>query len=559
MSIHGLLSNPYTWVEMLNEFQVHPEIEVRIVVAVRQDTSVSSKIANHWRLGTNVPRQQDIKDARLGISAKLAAAYRSQSIGGDVMKTASAGLCFWLLLSSVAMTAQKPNVVLILLDDSGWTDFGCYGSRIQTPNIDQFVSQGMRFTDCHSAAPNCSPSRAGLLTGRTPSGVGVYSYLPANHVMHLRSEEVTLAELLKSAGYRTGHFGKWHLSRLRSDQPQPSDQGFDHSLGTDNNAIPSHRNPTNFVRNGQPVGEIEGYSCQIVVDETSDWLTSIEAEKKQTPFFACVWFHEPHTPIASPPSLVAKYQKLYPDLNKKQATYFANIENVDRAVGRLTAELDERGLADDTVVFLTSDNGPLNDFSSVGLRGKKSNVWEGGHRVPGAFRWPGRIEAGVECSVPVSGVDFLPTILDLAEIALPNDLEVDGTSLASLLLGDAKTLQREKPLYWFFYRLNPSLAIRDGRWALIADTNDSHRPKTHGLVRDDIPMIRSSRPVRFSLFDLESDLSQQVDLTARKPGLFQRLKSQLMEMHADVMATGHQWEIPAEYGKDSKRRIWDSY
>ena len=468
------------------------------------------------------------------------------------MKIASVILCA-LMLSGVAAAAEKPNFVLILLDDSGWTDFGCYGSRIQTLNIDRFVGEGMRFTDCHSAAPNCSPSRAGLLTGRTPSRVGVYSYLPTNQVMHLRSEEVTLAEFLKSARYRTGHFGKWHLSRLRTDQPQPSDQGFEYSLGTDNNASPSHLNPTNFVRNGKPVGEMKGYSCQIVVDETIDWLDRIEAGKKQEPFFACVWFHEPHTPIASPPELVAKYQKMYPDLNKKQATYFANIENVDRAVEKLTAALEERGLADDTVVFLTSDNGPLNDFSSVGLRGKKSNVWEGGHRVPGVFRWPSKIKAGSECSVPICGVDFLPTVLELAGVELPNELAIDGVSLAPLLLGRAEKVQREKPLYWFFYRLNPSLAVRDGRWVLIADTNDADRPKSHGLVRDDMPKIRSSRPVKLLLFDLEDDLAQRKDVAAENPEVFQRLKSQAIEMHRDVMASGYQWDIPADYGKATIR------
>ncbi|MEM1068830.1 MAG: sulfatase-like hydrolase/transferase, partial [Planctomycetota bacterium] len=365
----------------------------------------------------------------------------------DCMRVALVLLVF-VLLPGISEASDKPNFVLILLDDSGWTDFGCYGSRIQTPNIDGFASQGMRFTDCHSAAPNCSPSRAGLLTGRTPSRVGIYSYLPTNHVMHLRSEEVLLPEILKSAGYRTGHFGKWHLSRLQTDQPQPSDQGFEYSLGTDNNASPSHFNPTNFVRNGERVGEMKGYSCQIVVDETISWLDRIEAQKKQESFFTCVWFHEPHTPIASPPELISKYQKKYPELNKKQATYFANIENVDRAVGKLIAALEERGLADDTVVFLTSDNGPLNAFSNEGLRGKKSHVWEGGHRVPGIFRWPGKIEAGSECSVPISGVDFLPTVLDLAGIELPENLTIDGASVAPLVLGREEQFKREKPLYW---------------------------------------------------------------------------------------------------------------
>ena len=283
---------------------------------------------------------------------------------------------------------EQPNIVLILLDDAGWTDVGCYGSRIETPNIDRLADQGMRFTDCHSAAPNCSPSRAGLLTGRTPSRVGIFSYLPPNHVMHLRSEEVTIAELLKAAGYHTGHFGKWHLSRLMTHQPQPAEQGFDYSLGTDNNASPSHHNPENFVRNGKRVGPMSGYSCQLVVDEAIGWLQQIGIPQASDakPFFACVWFHEPHTPIASPPELVKKYRKRYPELNAKQATYHANIENADRAIGRLLSQLEEWNLSEETLVFVTSDNGPLNRFSAVGTA--RQEVPSLGRRASGSRHLP---------------------------------------------------------------------------------------------------------------------------------------------------------------------------
>ena len=451
---------------------------------------------------------------------------------------------------------ERPNFLLILLDDAGWTDLGCYGSRIQTPRIDQLAAEGMRFTDCHSAAPNCSPSRAGLLTGRTPARSGIYSYLPKNHVMHLRSEEVTLAELLKKAGYHTGHFGKWHLSRLQSNQPSPADQGFDYSFGTDNNASPNHHNPVNFIRNGAPVGKREGYSCQIVVSETVSWLGRIAADRQ--PFFACVWFHEPHTPIASPPDLVKKYQGLYPDLSRKQAVYYANVENVDRAVGRLLIHLEESGLAENTVVFLTSDNGPLNSFSRVGLRGQKSNLWEGGHRVPGIFRWPGNIQPGTESSVPISGVDYLPTVCDIAGIQPPRDRALDGASIFPLLAGRPETFQRSQALYWFFYRVNPSLALRVGQWSLIAHSNDSQRPKTHPLIRDDMPQIKTSRPASLQLFNLKNDLRQQQDLASAQPALLKELGEKLSRKHAEVIREGYSWDIPAEYGASNKRRIWTS-
>ncbi len=472
------------------------------------------------------------------------------------MKRFSLILISVLLLSHSLLAADKPNFLLILLDDAGWTDVGCYGSQIQTPNIDRLAKEGMRFTDCHSSAPNCSPSRAGLLTGRTPSRAGIYSYLPPNHVMHLRSEEVTVAELLKGAGYHTGHFGKWHLSRLESDQPGPLDQGFDHSLGTDNKASPSHQNPTNFIRNGKPAGEIKGYSCQIVVDETINWLERHQASQADRPFFGCVWFHEPHTPIASPPDMVAKYQKLHPKLNKRDATYYANVDNADRAIGRLLKKLDALGVAKDTLIFFTSDNGPLNRFSNVGLRGKKSNVWEGGHRVPGIFRWPGKIKAGSVSDIPICGVDFLPTVCSIAGVEQPRDRVIDGANLTPILTGKSQTLVRKNPLYWFFYRLNPSLAIRDGDWALVAETTDAKRPKAHALIREDMPHIKSSQPATYQLFNLANDLGQETDLASSHPEKLEALLKKMKRMHEGVVAEGVYWDIPEAYSEGKSKRIW---
>ena len=452
----------------------------------------------------------------------------------------------------------RPDILLILLDDSGWTDFGCYGSEIETRNIDRLAEEGMRFTDCHSAAPNCSPSRAGLLTGRTPSRVGIYSYLPSKHVMHLREQEVTVAELLRDAGYRTGHFGKWHLTRLQQSQPQPSDHGFDYSLGTDNNASPSHHNPKNFVRNGESVGEMKGYSCQLVVDEALGWLTKAKQDDPQRPTFTCVWFHEPHTPIASPPELVKKYQSIYPEYSKKQATYYANIENVDRAVGKLMRGLRSLRMDESTLIFLTSDNGPLGDHSKVGLRGRKSHVWEGGHRVPGIFRWPGKIAAGTVCKEPICGVDFLPTACEIAGVDPPGDRVLDGTSVWPLLQGRTADFTRRHPLYWFFYRLTPAIAMRNGDWVLIADTDDAQRPKAHPLLREDIPKIKESRPNRFELYHLGEDLAQRTDVADEHPDILARMKRQLTAFHGQVIAEGPAWEIPADYGATSKKKIWTS-
>ena len=450
----------------------------------------------------------------------------------------------FLILLLTATAKDRPNFLLILLDDAGWTDFGCYGSRIQTPHIDRLAAEGIRFTDCHAAATNCSPARAGLLTGRIPARTGVYSYLPRNHFMHLRDKEITVAEILREQGYRTGHFGKWHLSRLESEQPAPADQGFEYSLGTDNNAAPSHLDPVNFVRNGRPTGKIEGYSCQIVVEETAEWLQRIQRETPEKPFFACVWFHEPHTPIASPPELVEKYRRLFPELNRKQATYHANIENVDRAVGKLMTQLKSSDALDRTVVFLTSDNGPLNQFSRQGLKGQKSNIWEGGHRVPGIFRWPGAITSGSQSAVTISGVDYLPTVCEIAGIDPPRNRKLDGASILPLLKGEPERFRRTQPLYWFFYRVNPSLALRSDQWVLIADTDDAQRSKTHQLKREDLPRIRNSVPTNYRLFNLADDLAQQFDLASERPELTRQLGASLTRLHAGVLKEGTAWSLP---------------
>jgi len=257
--------------------------------------------------------------------------------------------------------------VILLADDAGYSDFGCFGGKAKTPNIDQLATEGLKLTDFHAAAPNCSPSRTGLLTGRYPSRVGVYSYIPEQkeglHPMHMPNSEVTLAELLKKSGYQTAHVGKWHVSVLRSTQPQPSDQGFDYSFGTTNNAIPSHLNPVNFVRNGEPVGDVEGYACQIVVEDAIQWLNQ---KDEANPFFLYVAFHEPHDKIASPPEMVAQYSE-----GKKRNEYLANIQNLDNAVGRLLERLDQLGHREDTIVLFASDNGSLHDASNGGVARSK--------------------------------------------------------------------------------------------------------------------------------------------------------------------------------------------
>lgn len=223
-------------------------------------------------------------------------------------------LVFLIVFGSGARSLAEdgpPNVIIFLADDLGYGDLGCYGHpRIQTPNLDAFARQGMKLTHCYSASAVCSPSRSAILTGRTPHRNGVFTWIAENGEVHLRTSEITLPKILKQSGYTTAHVGKWHLNGKfnHPDQPQPNDHGYDHWMATQNNAGPSHKNPNNFVRNGKPVGQMEGFSAPLVVEEAIRWLNSDRDKAK--PFFLAVWTHEPHLPIETD----TRFQDPYKDL-----------------------------------------------------------------------------------------------------------------------------------------------------------------------------------------------------------------------------------------------------
>ncbi len=386
---------------------------------------------------------------------------------------------------------DRPNFLVILCDDLGYGDLGCYGNKtIRTPHLDKLASQGIRLTDCYSASPLCSPARAGLLTGRTPSRAGIYSWIAEGNPMHLMREEKTIATLLKSANYDTCHVGKWHLNGKfnHPDQTQPGDHGFDHWFATQNNASPTHRNPKNFVRNGKPVGEQNGFSCQLVADEAINWLE--EHKDRENPFFMFVCFHEPHEPVDSPDDVVSTY----PDAIKKgEALYYANVSNMDSAVGRLMKKLDELNIDEETLVVFTSDNGPetLNRYKSAWrshgspgpLRGMKLHVYEGGIRVPGIIRWPGKVKSGQISAVPVSGVDFLPTFCEIADVEIPDGKKIDGSSIKNLL--NEEPVKRLQPLFWHYFggTGNRQVALRDGDWKIVARWDGPTNMPTGGSLK----------------------------------------------------------------------------
>jgi len=455
---------------------------------------------------------------------------------------------------SQTTTLERPNILIMLADDMGYADLGCYGGVSNTPNINDLAGRGVLFTDFYAAAPNCSPSRSGLLTGRAPSRTGMYNYRPPNHPMHLRDEEITIAEVLKDAGYQTSHFGKWHLGALPNDStlhhPQPSDQGFDYSFGTENNAIPSHLNPVNFVRNGKRLGTQQGYSCQIVADEAISWMTNVYDGKD--PFFMYVAFHEPHAKVASPPALVEKYNE-YPPFD---AEYLANVENLDSAAGRIIQYLEINHFLDNTLVLFCSDNGSYRQASNGELRAVKSYLYEGGIRVPGIVYWPALIKEGKVVDRPAGFVDIMPTICDILEINALNDRVVDGTSILPLLKGEAFT--REKPLFWFFYRTSPEIALRSGERMVMGRDMDTVR-RTHRFAAPDMTYIKNMQLEEYELYDLEDDISQDSNLIQSYPDagiLIELLDEKLLE----IQEVGYFWEeLPPAKGPKRIKTDWVKY
>ena len=459
-----------------------------------------------------------------------------------------------LVIATAAATqaAERPNILVILCDDLGYGDLACYGNEtIKTPNLDRLASQGIRLTDCYSSAPVCSSSRAGLLTGRTPSRIGVYDWIPGGHPMHLKADEVTIATLLKDAGYATSHVGKWHCNgKFNSDaQPQPDDHGFEHWFATQNNAAPTHKNPRNFVRNGEAVGEIEGYSCQIVVDEAIDWLS--KTRDKSKPFFQFVCFHEPHEPIDSPPDLVDDY----PDAKKRgEALYYANVANMDRAVGRLMKSLDDLKLAENTLVIFTSDNGPetLNRYRGAWrshgtpgpLRGMKLHLYEAGMRVAGIVRFPGRVKPGQVLDEPVCALDFLPTFCELGEAKLPTDRKLDGTSFTAIF--DGKPIKRDVPLYWHYFRSigAPKAAMRVGDYMILGHWDGKNLGPGGSVHAGDTKVIKSAKLVGFELYNLRADLGEKYDLAKSDPERLKKLSAMLVKKYEEVQADGPHWEVP---------------
>jgi arylsulfatase A len=455
------------------------------------------------------------------------------------MKTCFAFVIGVAFACSQVALAGKPNVVILLADDLGYQDVGCYDGPVKTPAIDGLAAKGVRFTDFYSGCAVCSPSRATLMTGRHHIRAGVYSWIhDASQNSHLLEREITLAEILKKHGYATAHVGKWHLGLPTGERkkPTPDKHGFDHWFATWNNAEPSHRNPRNFIRNGKP--GLEGYACQLVVDEAIGWLENHRDE--DSPFFLNVWFHEPHAPIAAPDEIVTQYGKT----RDKAAIYSGTIDNTDRAIARLLKKLAEIDDPNNTLIVYASDNGSYRDDRTGGLRGRKGVNWEGGIRVPGIFSWPGTIEQGVDATNPAGLVDVLPTVCGLLGFDKPAGVHLDGSDLSPVLTGGAggAKFSRHQPLFWHLQKSRPIVAMRDGNYSLVADPD--YELSTSNMFQEAwIPQVKRGAYKNFQLFDLKSDPNQTTNIAAEHPEFLARLKVKLLEINASIMADGHDWHL----------------
>jgi arylsulfatase A-like enzyme len=380
----------------------------------------------------------------------------------------------WLLaglglaaLSSVlplhaAADAPRPNVILIVADDLGYGDLGAYGATdLATPNIDRLAREGIRFTDFYAVANTCSPSRAALMTGRYPPRSGVNAVLFHDTPEGLPDREITIAELLRDAGYRTGMIGKWHLGA--TDEFMPLRHGFSEFFG-----VPHSNDEKNFFVYDGPDRLPETVDqSQLIRHYTDRALAFLEsAAHDEQPFFLYIAHNAPHVPLYPSADFAGRSQR---------GTFGDVVEELDASVGEVIAKVRELGLERETLTIFTSDNGPwlaMRDWGGRAgdLRGGKTSTFEGGHRVPALAHWPGRIPGGTETRDVANMMDWLPTLAELAGADLPDDRTIDGRSLVPVLEGSSA--REATPLFYFRLRLPVGDqraqvgAVRDGRWKL---------------------------------------------------------------------------------------------
>lgn len=401
----------------------------------------------------------------------------------------------------------------MLIDDMGWPDLACYGSKFhETPNIDRLARQGIKFTDAYAACPVCSPTRASIMAGQYPARIGITDFIPGHwrpyeklvvpeNRLHLPLETVTIGEALRDRDYATCYIGKWHLG---GKEYSPDKQGFEKVIRR--------------VRNRNDK-QVSGFT-----DRAIEFIE----QKKDEPFFVYLSHHSVHIKLEAPEELVEKYNnKPKPSAGVNNPVYAAMIEHLDTHTGRILKKLDDLGLAENAIVIFFSDNGGLRQAyggykgprqivsSNAPLRDEKGTLYEGGIRVPLIVRWPGVIEPGIECSVPVTSVDFYPTFLETVGAAGRKNQPLDGESIMPLLK-QTGGLKRDA-IYWHYphyHHSRPAGAIREGKYKLIEFYEDG----------------------KLELYDLAKDIGEKNNLAAEMPERAARLQRKLARWRRSVNA-----------------------
>ncbi|MVM41694.1 sulfatase-like hydrolase/transferase [Spirosoma sp. HMF3257] len=439
-------------------------------------------------------------------------------------KAVSLLVCLLMALAGFAQkTKTPPNIILIMADDLGWSELGCYGNRNdgprndgprfnETPNLDRLAAGGMRFTQAYATAPVCTPTRVALMTGQHPARVGITDYLDAKDEKFLSPDYVTINEQLKKAGYHSGLIGKWHLTGdYTKKKGEPAKHGWDEVICSETGYIANgdYVHPYFFMPDVQARTEGE-YLTDRLNQEAVDFIK----RNQKKPFFLYLSHFAVHTKLAGKPEDVAKYrQKAGAGTKQNNPELAAMLERIDDGVGQLVTTLTELGLKDNTLILFTSDNGgELNVTSNAPLRGGKSELYEGGIREPFIAYWSGVIQPGKVSTQMVNTLDIYPTLLELASIKPTNDQPVDGISIASVLKGAAKPFTRT--LYWHYPLAKPHFL--GGRSA--------------GAIRSgDFKLIEYFDNGQIQLFNLAEDPGEQTDLSGKLPAKRTELINQLRE------------------------------
>ena len=431
---------------------------------------------------------------------------------------------FFIISISVALSFstkanRKPNVIIILTDDQGTIDAGCYGAKdLETPNIDSIAKRGIRFTQFYAAAPVCSPSRAGLLTGRYPINAGV----PGNTTSvkgkpGMPSEQITIAEHFKSSGYVTAHIGKWHLGYI--PEHMPNAQGFDYSFGHMGGCIDNYShffywqgpNRHDLHRNGEEVFEDGKFFPDLMVEEACNFIK----KNQSSPFLIYFALNTPHYPYQGDPHWLEHYK----DLKYPRNLYNAFVSTQDARIGNLIRYIDEVGLTNDTIIIFQSDHGHSTEErahfgggSSGKYRGAKFSLFEGGIRVPAIISWPSVLKENKIINEVAHSCDWSPTLADLTGITLKKN-KIDGKSLVTMLKSENQSTPHSTLHWQVGTGPNKQWAVRQGRWKLIGNVRDSSNPAKIGF----------DKPSKLFLSNLVEDPEEKTNWAKKHPNIVEEL------------------------------------